>query len=425
MFSKFNQLKKSGFVKDTAWLTAGTAIAQFLPLAISPILTRLYSENDFALFGLYFGFVGFLSVIANLKYEQCILLPKEDAEAKNIAQNSIKISLVVSIIIFIVVLFGRSEIAAALSNNDLKNLLFLVPPAVAFVGIYQVFNFWLIRQKDFKASAYNRIVQKVGESFINLIVALVGLKGGLLMGDIAGRGGVSVFAAYQSVKNKWKSVIALPGIEPLKKYKEFALYGTIPSMLNAATLHIPLFIVSHAYTEQITGQFNLTRMLLASPLSIVSINVGQVLIQRLTQARQKHESSMPLVMKIAGILGIISFAAALFLVLFSTRLFPFLFGAKWEMAGVFTGILAFGFAIRFAISPLTQVFVALEKIKLFSIWQVLYFLSICTLYFFRNEDVQVFLTRYVMIDIGLYSLCFLLIVYLLKRERKRLGNTEN
>jgi O-antigen/teichoic acid export membrane protein len=41
------KINRSEFVKNTAVLVSGTTIAQMLPLAITPILSRMYNAEDF------------------------------------------------------------------------------------------------------------------------------------------------------------------------------------------------------------------------------------------------------------------------------------------------------------------------------------------------------------------------------------------
>ena len=48
---------KSEFTKNVLTLMTGTTIAQAIPIAISPILTRLYSPEDFWIFALCILFI--------------------------------------------------------------------------------------------------------------------------------------------------------------------------------------------------------------------------------------------------------------------------------------------------------------------------------------------------------------------------------
>ena len=57
-----NKLKsKSEFTKNVLTLMTGTTIAQAIPIAISPILTRIYTPEDFGVFALYIAIVSFIA----------------------------------------------------------------------------------------------------------------------------------------------------------------------------------------------------------------------------------------------------------------------------------------------------------------------------------------------------------------------------
>ena len=55
---------KSEFSRNVLTLMTGTTIAQAIPIAISPILTRIYSSEDFGMSALYMSIASILSVVA-------------------------------------------------------------------------------------------------------------------------------------------------------------------------------------------------------------------------------------------------------------------------------------------------------------------------------------------------------------------------
>ena len=99
MLNKFKP--KSEFTRNVLTLMTGTTIAQAIPIAISPILTRLYTPEDFGVFALYIGIVAILSVFATGKYELAIMMPKDNQEAFSILLLSICISMFFSKFVFI------------------------------------------------------------------------------------------------------------------------------------------------------------------------------------------------------------------------------------------------------------------------------------------------------------------------------------
>ena len=83
-----NNLKqKLEFSRNVLTLVTGITIAQAIPIAISPILTRIYTAEDFGVFALYMSVASLLAVVATSSYEHAIILPKKDEDAVNIVAH--------------------------------------------------------------------------------------------------------------------------------------------------------------------------------------------------------------------------------------------------------------------------------------------------------------------------------------------------
>ena len=82
----------------------GTTIAQAIPIAISPILTRIYSPEDFGILALFMAIVMIFGSISNGRYELAIMLPKKDQDAINIFALGLIITLSISILLLIIVI---------------------------------------------------------------------------------------------------------------------------------------------------------------------------------------------------------------------------------------------------------------------------------------------------------------------------------
>ena len=65
-------------------LMVGTTLSQAVPIAIMPILTRIYTPEDFGLYAIYGAIITILGTIASGRYELAILLPDKDEDAINI-----------------------------------------------------------------------------------------------------------------------------------------------------------------------------------------------------------------------------------------------------------------------------------------------------------------------------------------------------
>jgi len=109
---------------------AGTSIAQAIPLAISPILTRIYTPKDFGVFALYISIASIISVVATGRYELAIMLPKKDDDAINLVVLSILIACCISIVTFLGISIFNAEITLLLGNPAVSNWLYFIPLSV-------------------------------------------------------------------------------------------------------------------------------------------------------------------------------------------------------------------------------------------------------------------------------------------------------
>ena len=117
-FSKV--LPKNSFIRSVSVLVGGTATAQVIAILASPILTRLYSTEDFCLLAVYGSIIGIVGVIASLRYELAIPIAETDKEAASLVYLSGIILITVSIITGIVFYAFSSQLLGVLKAPALK-----------------------------------------------------------------------------------------------------------------------------------------------------------------------------------------------------------------------------------------------------------------------------------------------------------------
>ncbi|MCI0564861.1 MAG: hypothetical protein MN733_40865, partial [Nitrososphaera sp.] len=77
-------MKKGIFLKNVAMLGGAKGISQGIVLAASPLLTRLYSPEDFGVFAVFGVFIGLLGGLSCMRYEHALPLARGEVEAANI-----------------------------------------------------------------------------------------------------------------------------------------------------------------------------------------------------------------------------------------------------------------------------------------------------------------------------------------------------
>jgi O-antigen/teichoic acid export membrane protein len=75
------KLKKSYFFRNVLIVMSGTALAQVLGYALSPVISRLYSPSDFGIFGSFNAVLNVIAAGVTLDYSMAIMLPRSKNDA--------------------------------------------------------------------------------------------------------------------------------------------------------------------------------------------------------------------------------------------------------------------------------------------------------------------------------------------------------
>ena len=134
------KIRHAEFLKSVITLVTGTTIAQVIPFLVAPVLTRLYLPEDFGLLALFLSVAGFLSIISTLQYESAILLPKDEIDAINLVALCLIITLLVTFLSFIIVLFFNKIITVWIGNIYISFWLYFVPIPVFLTGVFNTFK---------------------------------------------------------------------------------------------------------------------------------------------------------------------------------------------------------------------------------------------------------------------------------------------
>ena len=412
-----NKLKiKSEFGKNILTLMTGTTLAQAIPIAISPILTRIYAPEDFGVFALYAAVASVMSMAATGRYELAIMLPRKESDAFSIAVLSAAIAAVLSVISIIIVLMFNNDIALFLGNPDLGNWLYLMPVSIFLAGLYQTLNYWNNRGKQYRHIALSRVSQSVGGGATQLVVGFgTSLPGGLIAGSVVGQG-VGVLTLLRASRKNISAHISHFAFSDLKRnaseYKKFPLFASWAALLNTGSVQMPVFMITKYFGSSITGLFSFTFKVISIPMTLVSSSISQVMFQKVAvMHNEKPELLFHFVLKMFLLLLVLSIPFVMILTFWGVEIFSFVFGEQWALAGNFAAILSVAVAIRFAVSPLSSVLALEHNVRKGAAWHVIRFVTLTTtLIFFKDQDIEFFLQIFVIHEVVLYSLYLIIIL---------------
>lgn len=414
---------KGEFFKNVATLMTGTIAAQVFTVAVSPILTRIYTPADFGVLAIFTALNAVLAIIAAAQYETAIMLPENDSDALNIVVLSAAITLGVCGLLQGGIFIFSEEIHRMTHTPLTGRWIHLLPLSVALTTGMQIMIYWNNRGKQFRQLSITRAIHGFSTGVSQCALGYgPGGSIGLVTGHVVGR----VFSMAALLRMNRRS---LQGSRPFvsvatikknaKKYKRFPLFLLWGALCDSSASQVPLFVVAGFFSASITGLFGFTIKVLSLPLFLISGAVSEVLFQKITQLDLAKPASLRgYIVRIFLLLSIISIPFCLLFMTYGAEIFAFVFGESWRMAGEFAGPLSIAAGVRFMVSPLSVVLNLNHNVTKAVSWQVAYFLTLtAVLVSYADGSISLLLWAFVTHEVVMFGIYFGVIVWASKPPR--------
>jgi lipopolysaccharide exporter len=323
-------------LKSTLTVLRGTVAAQALGFLALPLLSRLFNPEEFGHLQLYQSTLGFLLVIAAMRYEIALLRAKGDAEFN----ATLQLCFLINIGITSLVACGCALVAAqpGLVSPSVQTMLWFLPPAVLLGGLVQTLGYLPLRHKAFAAGASAKVTQSGVYALSAIGIGYVfPFASGLFSADLLGRlafiVGMARNRSFFAPKIwQWPNRITL--IEAALKFREFPLISMPGSLINAAGGTMTSFMMYGAFDAAVSGQYGLVERSLMLPVAMIGVSVSQVFISDLSASlREGGGTALTLYRGVVRRMFLLGLLPAVLIGLFSPIAFTIAFGETWALAG--------------------------------------------------------------------------------------------
>jgi len=373
MINKFKSHFKSNYLKNILKMISGATLAQSITILVTPLLSRLYTPDQFGDYALYLAFVNILTVIITLRYEHAIFIPKEDRAAFEILLATIYIVFMLTIIILTLLLFLGNKIIVSVFPN-LAGWTLYMPFSIFFFSVYNIFNNWHNRKLR-----YNNIIR--GMLLRIILINLILILGGILsLGSIVflyanllGQVFEVVYFLFIILKldNENIRIISFRKFRYiLIRYINFPKFALFSELTNNLTAQSPALLFGKYFGEQIVGFFTLTQRVLGLPVKLISKSTLEVFKARASYDYYNKGTCRPVLLNTLKVLTIIAILPSIIFFLYAPDIFVFVFGANWHEAGVYAKYLSPYFFMQFIVSPFGYILYIVEKQFYNFIWQL-------------------------------------------------------
>jgi lipopolysaccharide exporter len=365
------------FVRNFTILSGGSVLAQVFSVALAPLITRLYLPFNLGQLGLFTSFINLATVAASLRYEFAIVSAKDDREAAQLTLSSFLLAFPISVLAAFVFYALVANNILGYGRIPLYSAMLLVPAFIA-TAAFSALRYWLVRKDRFGLIAHSSILQNAGRALSQAALGWLGPHtASLLAGEIMGRcSGMSrmLRATWPILKRDLAGSNFHQIKDTLKTNRHFAVYSLPSSILDALAAALPLPVLIYLYGLDVGGNYALVGRVLAVPAVLITANVADAFHCRAALMAQQDPLALPgFVKRVGGVLLLLGIFPAIILVAFGPPLFHWVFGNKWNQAGVMSAWVAPWFLAQFVVSPLSRIVLVVGRQEMKFIYDIVTF----------------------------------------------------
>lgn len=363
-------LLQKPFVRNVLTVAIGTAAAQVLGLAFTPLVTRLFGPEAFGLQGVFTSVVGLAATIIGLAYPTAIVLPRVDQDAKSLAKLTLILSALLGIGLTTILFYHGASLLRLIGAGSLVGYELLIPISAFFVVLNAVATQWLIRKHEYKLNATRELLNafllgtaKVMGGWVQpTALVLVAIQS---LGQLSGAALSWLGWKRKSNDNKSKHTYAhaahISCWEIGKRHWDFPLLRMPQNLINSLSQSLPVFLLASLFSPTAAGQYAIATMVLSAPAALIGNAVASVFYPRINAAILNGEDARAFIVKATWAMMGTGAVPYLAILLLGPWLFPWAFGQGWEAAGKYAQLLAPWLFLQYVNKPAVA---ALAPLKL-------------------------------------------------------------
>lgn len=402
------KLGKNLFFQNIAIVAGGNVTAKLIGILATPVITRLYTPEDYGVYTVFISVVGITGSLATLRYSVTIPIAKDEKIADNLLRLCFLITLGLSLLWLLVVIIFGVRIADYYHSHNLHQFLWMIPLVFFAKGIYETLNNWAIRNKGFKLITRTKISQSISSSIIKIGFGIFKIAPlGLFIGQIAQEA-----AGITSIASKLRKVRPLlfrnTSWEDIKsvaiRYKNFPLVQSWSQLLLALGAQMPILLLGMFYDAKVVGVFGLAMSMISLPMDLIGQSVAQVYYAEVSRfGKENAEKIYNLSISLMKKLFIIGLFPVGLLIALGPWIFKIVFGPEWADSGLYASILSIMILTSFISSPIANIFNVYEEQKIQLLLNIVRVVLVILIFWVSSK-----LAFSPIYSIGLYSLCMTL-----------------
>ena len=359
-------------IKPYLYIFLGNSAGAALQFIILPVLTRLYSAEDFALYSIVISWSLVAFLFSTLKYDTAILQTKTVREVSDLNTVCVFGSLLISIVVTVLFHF---EVLVIESDSTSFGFAALIACSFAMYTLVELICKNLVWHSKYKQTGAVRALCTVFTSALQLGFAYIIVSGeSLIFSRVLALFAVVVIGFYWLDRSSEFNVFSfdLKSIKAtLKRFFNFPKFDFPSGLTNYASANLPyIFVPLYFGLVPELGIYALVERVFQAPANLLRNAIKDAFHK---EAASRFENGL---FPVKYMLGTVSIIAALImpfsvlLIFFGEELFAFIFSEEWRDAGTLAAFGAFYFVLFIARSPIQSSLQIIERQSIYLVFEI-------------------------------------------------------
>ncbi|MBT3759518.1 MAG: oligosaccharide flippase family protein [Candidatus Marinimicrobia bacterium] len=378
-------------LKSVLTLASGNLINQAILLLTYPIISRIYSPEDFGTFEQVNAILIVFIMLGSLRYETAIIVSKDETESRNTLVLSSMILIILTMLIFFLLIIFSSKIASWLSNPKLGKFLLWMVPLLFMAGMQQIFFNWTIRNKNINQANLSNIFKSSINSIGRVVLGLFAANPISLFVSRFTSYFLSFMALFIKEMKEFKTAIIQKEISGKSirnsaiKHKEFPLFMSGGVIFNRMATSITPLMLSGFFGVRWLGFYAMANTALNIPIAILRSSLQTVFLQEMFEKKNSGTGLFKDLVKITSYILILGIIPLIVIIVFGPSIFSFVLGPTWETSGIIASFIITWLFVSIVNTPSIALIPVLKIQRYFIIFQAILFVTRIAILLWTNE----------------------------------------
>ena len=320
------------YLRSLSILAFGSALGQLVAAAASPVLSRVFSPEDYGVSGFVLSLVMIFVFVSTMRYEDLIVAGRTTSSRT----GGFAIAFLCLCFVSLVLLAG----VILLGHPDADGQLILFTPVILFLSVLQsrILPPLLIQLDRYRSVASGHFTNAALGACAQIGCGLLGMgAAGLLVGRTIGLVCATVLMAAPIARTTLVPIArkARYGrlLRVVRAYRRQAFFLAPAGFINAVAMQLPFFYIAYMFGPASAGAFFFTQSLANAAMMIYRKSMTSLTAKTAHDLRRRRRPILPFLLRLLALIGVAGCLGAALLFIYGERVVPILFGERWEEAG--------------------------------------------------------------------------------------------